>query len=369
VSAPLRVLIAGGGTGGHVFPALAVAEELLGRDRPCAVRFVGTARGLEARLVPEHGHELDLIDVIRLKGGGLSGWIRGLLHVPRALLQSWRLLRAFSPDVVVGVGGYASGPLVLAAALTRRPTLILEQNAVAGFTNRILGRFVDLVVPTFEAASRFFPERKVRAHGNPVRRAIREALQDVAEARATDVGPGERPLRLFVFGGSQGARTLNRVLPDVVARLEVPVEVLHQTGEAEHAEVVERYGGHGVEADVRPFVTDMAEAYGWCDLAVCRAGATSVCELAVAGVPAVLIPFPFAADDHQAANASALVDGGAALMVREEALDAPGLAAELTALARDPERLATMGEAARAAARPDAAARVVDEIEALGARG
>ena len=284
--------------------------------------------------------------------------------MPRALLQSWRLLRAFSPDVVVGVGGYASGPLVLAAALTRRPTLILEQNAVAGFTNRILGRFVDLVVPTFPAAARFFPKRKVHVHGNPVRRAIREALAEVAEARRA-AARVERPLRLFVFGGSQGARTLNHVLPEVVSRLAAPAEVLHQTGEREREEVAERYAALGLEADVKAFVSDMAAAYAWCDLAVCRAGATSVCELAVAGVPAVLIPFPYAADDHQAANARALVEAGAALMVREDALDAAELAAELDALAADPARLAAMSRGAEEAARPDAAARVVDDLESL----
>ena len=367
---PLRLLIAGGGTGGHVFPALAVAEEVVRRDEAAQVRFVGTARGLEARLVPEHGWDLDLIDVIRLKGGGLAGWVHGLLRLPRALLQSRGVVKAFDPDVVMGVGGYASGPVVLWAALTGRPTLVLEQNAVAGFTNRILGRFVDRVVPSFDAAARFFPERKVRLHGNPVRRSIREALEEVAAARkvgADDDGDA-RPLRLFVFGGSQGARTLNRVLPEVAARLEAPFEVLHQTGEADRESVAAAYSEHGREADVRAFVDDMAEAYRWCDLAVCRAGATSVCELAVAGVPSVLIPFPYAADDHQAANAAALVEAGAARMVRESELDAERLAADLDALARDRGGLAAMAAAALDVARPEAAERIVDEVHAL-ARG
>ena len=366
---PLRLLIAGGGTGGHVFPALAVAEELAARSPAHAVRFVGTARGLEARLVPKHGWDLDLIDVIRLKGGGLAGWARGLLRLPRALLQSRAVLRRFDPDVVLGVGGYASGPVVLWAALTGRPTLVLEQNAVAGFTNRLLGRVVDLVVPSFPAATRFFPARKVRVHGNPVRRSIREALAGVADARRAEAAGGaDRPLRLLVFGGSQGARTLNRVLPEVVAGLDVPAEVLHQTGEADRESVAAAYAGHDLDADVRAFIDDMAEAYRWCDLAVCRAGATSVFELAAAGVPSVLVPFPYAADDHQAANAAALVDAGAARMVREVDLDADRLAAELSALARDRGALAGMAEAALRAARPDAAERVVDEVCALAAR-
>lgn len=358
----VRVMIAGGGTGGHLFPGLAVAEEVMARDTEHVVGFVGTARGIEARLVPEAGYDLSLLDVIRLKGGGLLGWIRGLLRLPKALLQSLRILRSFAPDVVVGVGGYASGPLVLMAALTGRRTMVLEQNAVAGFTNRILGRFADRVVLTFEQAGSAFPSRKVRALGNPIRRTIREAI--CGATPLADEQAGEA-MRVLVFGGSQGARALNQTLPKVFAAVERPLEILHQTGSADHDAVSQSYAELELKAEVTEFITDMAGAYAWCDLAICRAGATSVCELAVAGVPSLLVPFPFAADDHQTANATALVEAGAALMVPQHSMEVQSLALRLRELEADRGRLQRMAEAARGLGRPEAAQAVVDEIEAL----
>ena len=360
----MRILIAGGGTGGHLYPALAVAEEALARDSGHVVGFVGTARGIEARVIPKLGHALELIDVIRLKGAGLSGVARGLLRLPKALWQSLGVLRRFRPDVVVGVGGYASGPVVLLAALTRRPTLVMEQNAIPGLTNRILARFVDRVVLTFERSAAGLPTAKIRVLGNPVRRSIREGLIQAAAARdAVEASAG--PLRLLVFGGSRGARALNEALPEAVARMDAPVEVWHQTGVDDEGSVREDYAGRGVEARVTPFIEDMAAAYAWCDLALCRSGASTVCELAVAGVPSILVPFPHAADDHQAANADALVAVGGARVIRQSEM-APGpLADDLSKLARDRPALRAMGEAARRVAKPAAAAAVVDQLESL----
>ncbi len=360
----MRILIAGGGTGGHLYPGLAVAEEALQRGGRHVVGFVGTERGIEARVLPKMGHSLELIDVIRLKGAGVLGVIKGLLRLPKALFQSMGVLRRFNPDVVVGVGGYASGPVVLLAALTGRPTLVMEQNAVPGLTNRILARFVDRVVLTFERSRRDLPERKVAVLGNPVRKSIRDNLAAVAEQRM-QADSADRPLRLLIFGGSRGARALNQALPAVVASMDVPVDVRHQTGVDDEDSVRADYEERGLQADVTPFIDDMAAAYTWCDIAVCRSGASTVCELAVAGVPSVLVPFPQAADDHQAANAAALVEVGAAKVIRQSDLDPQTLGAELSALARAPDRLVAMGEAARTVARPNAAQDVVNALESL----
>ena len=360
----MRVLIAGGGTGGHLFPGLAVAEEVTRRDERSVVGFVGTAQGIEARILPSEGHDLQLIDVIRLKGGGLLGWAKGLLMLPRAFWQSLSVLRRFRPDVVVGVGGYASGPVLLVAALTGRRTAVMEQNAVPGFTNRVLGRFVDRVLLTFEQAGDSFPKRKVRLPGNPVRRSIRDSL--LAGAGATPApAPRDGPLRILIFGGSQGARALNQALPGALGALDRPFEVRHQTGEAGLAQVRQAYAELGIEADTSSFIHGMAEAYRWCDIAVCRAGATTICELAVAGVPSILVPFPLAADDHQTANARALVEAGAAESLQQADLGPESLAALLRPFADDRGRLQAMAEAARAVGRPDAAGAVVDELEAL----
>jgi len=366
-----RVLVAGGGTGGHFFPGLAVVEELRAQDPGSEVLFVGTERGIEARVCPREGLSLRTIQVQRLKGGGWSGWIAGLLRLPRALLQSWRILREFRPDVVLGVGGYASGPAVRAAALTGRPTVILEQNARPGMTNRLLGRVARRVVVALEEARGSFPAGRTVLLGNPVRQSIGERLA-AARANVEPRAAGEPP-HLLVVGGSQGARGINRVLPAVLTelqRLGVSPRVRHGTGRLDLESVRLALQARGLLALVETceFIEDMAAAYSWADLVICRAGATTLFELAAARRPAVLIPFPYAADNHQEANARAFVQAGAALLVRERELEPPALAATLAELFADGLRLQQMGERAGELARPRAARQIVALVYELGGR-
>ncbi len=367
---PLRVLIAGGGTGGHLFPGVALAEEV--RARGGEVLFAGTERGIEARVLPEQGWALRTIDATGIKGRGLRGLIAGLLRLPRAWWQSLRIVREFAPDVVVGVGGYASGPVVATAAMLLRPTAILEQNSIPGITNRILSRLVRRVFCTFPDSGGFFPRRKVTLTGTPTRRPPRAALQ-AAGGVGAETGEGRAP-RLFVSGGSQGARAINDMMlaatPGLLAQ--VPgLEIWHQTGRGDQDRVRDAYAALGLAAPrvrVADFLTDMAAPYAWCDLVLCRAGATSLAELAAAGRPAVLVPFPHATDNHQEHNARALVDAGAALLLREGEWTATALQGALAGLLAEPARLATMRTAMLGAARPEAARAIYDQLAALCAR-
>jgi UDP-N-acetylglucosamine--N-acetylmuramyl-(pentapeptide) pyrophosphoryl-undecaprenol N-acetylglucosamine transferase len=358
----MRLIIAGGGTGGHLFPGVALAEELRSRDPAAPVRFVGTARGIEARVLPELGWDLVLIEVSGLKTVGALGALRGVLRLPRALLQARRVVREFSPDVVVGVGGYASGPVVLMARLMGVRTAILEQNSLPGLANKILGRFVHAVFLAFAETRRFFKPGKILMTGNPIRRDIRLALQ-AAGAADDALGGAERRLRLFVFGGSQGASALNDIVADaagVLAGRGVAVDIVHQTGDAHLEATRARYQAAGVAADLRPFIVDMAAEYRRADLVIARAGATTVAELGVVGRPAILVPYPFAADNHQEVNAREMAQAGAALMFRQAELTAERLAGAVADLAAHPERLARMGSAMKALGKPQAAAAILD---------
>jgi UDP-N-acetylglucosamine--N-acetylmuramyl-(pentapeptide) pyrophosphoryl-undecaprenol N-acetylglucosamine transferase len=357
----MKVVIAGGGTGGHLFPGIAVAEELAARGHE--VRFVGTARGIEARVCPKEGWPLDLIDVAGLKGSGPLGLVKGLLRVPRALWQSWRLLSKHRPDLVIGVGGYASGPMVLAAALTGRPTAILEQNSVPGITNRILGKLVRVVFGAFEAARRSFPSRKYRLVGNPVRRGIREKLQ------ASGDGAGKKAL--LVVGGSQGAKAVNELVSAAMQLLandgHAPA-LRHQTGAADFAAMQQKYAAlqnNGAAIEVSPFIEDMAAAYRAAALVVARAGASTLAELTALGLPSLLIPFPHAADDHQTVNARELEAAGAARLMPQASTTPAELARAIDSLLADDVERARMAQAARALARPNAHAEIADALESL----
>jgi UDP-N-acetylglucosamine--N-acetylmuramyl-(pentapeptide) pyrophosphoryl-undecaprenol N-acetylglucosamine transferase len=356
----MRVLIAAGGTGGHIYPGVAVAKEVVRRDPSSVVRFVGTARGLETRLVPRAGFELSLIESAGLKNVGAAGKVRGALILPKSFFAARRLLREFRPDVVVGAGGYVSGPVLLTAALMRVPTLVMESNALPGFTNRVLARFVDAAAVSFEEALPHFRGKAV-VTGNPVRREFFEIEKKMRDAARFSV---------LVFGGSQGARAVNEAVLAALPHLEAHRDVLgfvHQTGEADYEKARAGYlaAGWGGRADVRKYIDDMVASFAESDLVVCRAGATTTAELIAAGKASLMIPFPFAADDHQRKNAEALQAAGASVMVLQQDATGERLAREIDALVRDPARVTRMEEAARALARGDAAKAAVDLMEKL----
>jgi UDP-N-acetylglucosamine--N-acetylmuramyl-(pentapeptide) pyrophosphoryl-undecaprenol N-acetylglucosamine transferase len=355
------VLIAGGGTGGHLFPGIALAEEVVGRHPRNDVVFVGTNRGLEARVVPQNGFVFEAVTSRGLKGMGLLKLVLGLLTVPLTFFSALALLRKYRPDVVVGVGGYSSGPVVLAAWLLRIPTGIQEQNALAGLTNRILGRFVDAIFVSFTAAIASFPAQKCHVLGNPIRK---EMLENFLRPR---VKANER-FSLLVVGGSLGAKGLNARVIDatpMLAELKDSLRVTHQTGKADLEAVKAAYAKAGLTADVREFIDDMAAAYLDADLVVCRAGATTLAELTICKKASLLVPFPYATDDHQAVNARALVDAGAAKMFREAELTGALLASEIRALKDDGKRLVAMEKAAGNLGQPEAAREIADVLQQL----
>lgn len=359
----MKVLIAGGGTGGHLFPGVALAEEVTTRQRGNEVLFVGTSRGIEARVVPQLGYPLELIEVEGLKGKGVSAKLRGFTRLPGALLHCFRILSRFRPDLAVGVGGYASGPMILAAWLRGVPTAVLEQNTVPGVTNRILGRIVRAVFVMFEESAAYFPRGKVRAYGNPIRRQLLENFLSLPSPRSG-------PFSILVLGGSQGARKLNETFASAAPALAtstVDLRVVHQTGSRDEAMVRDAYAQAGIDAEVHPFIDDVSAAYGAAHLVVCRAGATTLAEIMVAKRASVLIPFPFAADDHQAKNAQAMVDAGASIMILEADLDSARLVRELEGLAGDPERVERMERAAASSGHPEAAREIIDAcVEMVG---
>jgi len=360
-SIEMRVLIAGGGTGGHVIPALAIAREL--RDTVGAeVRFVGTARGLETRLVPEAGFPLELIKVGQLKNVSLLTRVRTLAGLPLGVLHCVGLLRRFRPDVVVGVGGYASGPAMMAAVLLRIPTLAFEPNAVPGLANRLVGRMVSAAAVNFEETRRYF--RRARVTGTPVR----------PEFFAIEPKPAGARKRLLVFGASQGARVFNELLPKIMARLlgSFPeLEVVHQTGARHGDSTTEAYahiGGPFEHVMVTRYLDDMAGQFAAADLILCRSGASTMAELAAAGRASVLVPFPQAADDHQRKNADVFVAAGAAEMIVEAELSEERLLRVLSELLREDARRETMGARARGLAHPDAVREIGEMVVEL-ARG
>lgn len=345
-----NVLIMAGGTGGHVFPALACAREF--QARGYAVHWLGTPRGIENELVPQAGLRLHLIDATGLRGKGKLSLLKAPLMLLRSLVQARRVLREVKPLCVVGFGGYVTGPGGLAARLAGVPLIIHEQNAVAGTANRSLASFAARVCEAFPQT--FTSSTKRRTTGNPVRAELffetpRQNLE------------GRRP-RLLILGGSLGAEPLNKLMPEALAKLPVDnrPEVFHQAGRKHDEITAERYRNAGVEAQVAPFIKDMAQAYGWADLVVCRAGALTVSELAAAGLPSLLIPLPHAIDDHQSRNAEYLAREGAAFVMPQATTGAAEMAARLNEVLMQPELLKRMASTARLLAKPDATNTVVD---------
>jgi len=360
----LAIVVAGGGTGGHLYPGIAVARELLRRMPGAQVTFAGTARGLEARVVPKEGFELDMIRSAGLKGKSLMSRLRGAALLPMGLADATRIILRRKPDVVMGVGGYSSGPVVLLAALGGIPTMVLEQNAVPGLTNRVLARWVRAAAVTFEETLEHFRGRGFVA-GNPVRREF----FDVPERPRVE---GQtRKARILVLGGSQGARGINLAMvaaaPEL-ARRRPDIELVHQTGERELAQVREAYQRAGVEARIVAFLDAVADEMTAADLIISRAGATALAELAAAGRPAILVPFPAATDDHQRKNARLVADAGGAVVIDESEISGSRLADVAEGLLAEPSKLAVMSRAMRGLARPDAAGRIVDRLFELAGR-
>lgn len=365
----MRLIIAGGGTGGHLFPGIAVAEEFLSRDPANQVLFVGSSQGIEARTIPRLGYQLALISAAGIKGKGSLSKLKGAAMLLYGYSQSRKILRDYQADLVMGVGGYASLPMVLAARGLQVPRFVHEQNALPGMSNKLLAKVAERVFISLEESAKFFPPERTVLTGNPLRRQILEQLEGQA---CRDGGQGQT-FNLFVFGGSQGAHALNVALPEAVGQLNQAhrqqLRVTHQTGEKDYDEVCRAYQAAGIAADVRPFIDDMASQYRRADLIVCRAGATTIAEVTALGKACLFIPFPYATDDHQRKNAEALLKKGACELLLEREISGNGLATAITRLMDDPKELQRIGENAAGLARKDAARVIVDEmLHVVGAR-
>ena len=345
------VLIMAGGTGGHIFPGLAVADNL--RHRGVNVRWLGARGGMECQTVPQADIPLDVVDISGLRGKGAGRWILMPWKLLRAVFQAFMLLGDHQPACAVSFGGYAAGPGGLAAKLRGIPLLVHEQNRIPGMTNRVLAKFARKILQAFPGT--WEEQLRPETCGNPVRKPVVD-LAAPALRMAGRLGA----VRVLVTGGSQGARALNRLLPEALSLLPsgLAYEARHQAGKGWKDETVEAYRLAGVTAQVTEFIDDMAGAYGWADVVICRSGALTVSELAAAGVAAVLVPFPYAVDDHQTRNAEFLVEAGAAILMPEAGLDAQSMAAALESLMADREKLLSMAEKARAVSVPDSADRV-----------
>ncbi|HTH25062.1 MAG TPA: undecaprenyldiphospho-muramoylpentapeptide beta-N-acetylglucosaminyltransferase [Vicinamibacterales bacterium] len=360
----MRVLIAGGGTGGHLYPGIALARELRRRDPSTQVSFVGSASGIEARVVPREGFELDLIHVAGLKGKSRVERTIGFGLLPIAVIDSWRVIARRRPDVVVGVGGFASGPVLAMAALFGYPTMLLEQNALPGLTNRLLARFVRAAAVNFEAALSYFPRTGFVA-GNPVRPEFFPAQNEEANDRSN------RPrdaARVLIFGGSQGAHAINVAMVEAATRLAasgIRLAITHQTGERDLDLVRAAYERAGLAARVEAFIFQIDGEMKAADVVICRAGATTLAELAASRTPAILVPLPTATDDHQRKNAEVFAKTGAAIVIDQRDLTGDALTGALRELMTDPDRRARMSAAAKTLARPDAAQRIADRLETL----
>jgi len=362
----LRVVIAGGGTGGHLFPGIAVAHELIARRPGTVISFAGTAQGIEAKVLPREGFALDLIRSGGIKGKSVVGRVRGASLLPASAWDAWTIVAHRRPQLVIGVGGYSSGPVVLMAALRGIPTMVLEQNAVPGLTNRLLAPFVRAAAVTFESTLGYF-SGKAFVSGNPVRP---EFLEAVGLLTGTGADEQSSTARVLVFGGSQGAHAINVAMVEAASELAAgpPLRLTHQTGERDVEMVRTAYRRAGISAEVEPFLYDMGQRLRHADVIVCRAGATTLAEITAAGRAAILIPLPTATDDHQRKNAESLVDAGAAELLLQRDASGEALASRVQALAADPARRQRLASVARGLAKPDAARVIVDRALELAAR-
>jgi len=352
----VKIIIAGGGTGGHLFPGIAVAEELLKRNRQNNVLFIGTERGIEKKILGTLGFQLCLLDVEGIKGRGLRIFT-ALLKIPRSVIQSYRIIRQFSPDFVIGVGGYASGPAVMTAHFMGIRTAIMEQNAVPGLTNKILGKCAERIFITFPDTKKWFAEKKTIISGNPVRLAFLENRKHPIKK--------EDKFTILIFGGSQGAHAINMAVTDALPHLheiQNELKIIHQTGEKDLIEVSQQYKNYAMDAHVVPFIMNMAEQYNASDLLICRAGATSIAEITACGKAAILIPFPFAVNDHQTKNAEVLAHSKAAMLIHEKNLSGQVLAEIIEQLYWNPHVIKEMAENSSRLGNRKAASDIVDAL-------
>jgi UDP-N-acetylglucosamine--N-acetylmuramyl-(pentapeptide) pyrophosphoryl-undecaprenol N-acetylglucosamine transferase len=358
MSEALRVVIAGGGTGGHLYPGIAVARELQLRRPDAAISFAGTDQGIEARVIPREGYVLDVIRSAGLKGKSLTDRLRGAALVPLSLGDAWRVVSQRRPDVVIGVGGYSSGPVVLMASLRGVPAMLLEQNAVPGLTNRLVAPFVKAAAVTFDSTRTFFGA-KAFVSGNPVRPEFFATVEPFQESVIDEQTSG---VRVLVFGGSQGAHAINVAMVEAAAQLaqHPDLRLTHQTGERDVEMVRAGYRAAGIQAVVEPFFYDMGRQLGQAQVIVCRAGATTLAEICAAGKAAILVPLPTATDDHQRRNAEAMASAGAADVLLQREMTGSVLAQRILTLVRDPARRRSMAAAARRLAKPDAAKVIVE---------
>lgn len=352
------LMIAGGGTGGHIYPAIAIAQEFLSRAADRRVVFVGTRYGLEKDIIPKAGFDLEFVSVRGLKGKSVLHTIANLARIPVAFVQAWRLISRYDPDALLGVGGYASGPVLAVGSLRRRPTMVQEQNAFPGLTNRILSKFVDTIAVAFPKALEIFGRDGV-VTGNPVRKEFFEST--VTDTSATET------IRLLIFGGSQGSHILNRTMTSALALMDDlagRLQIVHQTGARDHAEVREAYGSSRFDdAVVTPFIDDMAREMAGADLVLCRAGAITIGELAALGRAAILVPFALASDNHQEYNARSVEEQGGAMVITEKELSPESLAAAIRSLATDRGRVEEMGRRFGSLGTPDSTRTIVDLLE------
>jgi UDP-N-acetylglucosamine--N-acetylmuramyl-(pentapeptide) pyrophosphoryl-undecaprenol N-acetylglucosamine transferase len=356
----MRVIIAGGGTGGHIFPGIAVAMEVLKRYPGSDILFITGGRQIENELLQNTGIKRVAITVEGIKGRGLAKTIKATLKLPYGFFQSLSIIKRFSPDIVLGVGGYTAGPVCLAAKLLRIKTVIHEQNSYPGVTNRLLSRFVDRVFLSFKGSKIYFSGDKIFITGNPIRSEFLTGEEGLKR--------DSRRFAILVTGGSQGASAINDAFIAALKRIkEMGLDPLitHQTGQADFENVVRQYKDKGLEGDIKPFIKDIAGAYRQADIVIGRAGAGTVFELAALGKPSILIPFPYAADDHQTTNARMLADAGGAMMINQRDLDPERLADVLIGFMKDKSSLEGMSKQARKAAMPDAAKLIVDKMEEM----
>ena len=367
----MKILFAGGGTGGHLYTGIALAEEYQERGlNPADIVFVGTEYGLEKEIVPKNGYRLEYIPVKPLKGKGIAFRLKTLFQIPSSLLKSFQLLRREKPSLVFGIGGYASGPVVLMASFLRIPTAVLEQNSIPGITNRILGKFVDRIFICFEHARQFFKPRKTVFTGNPVRKNFFVSMNSSHLDRelGKDLGLGEenkseKEFTLLVLGGSQGARSINRAVTQAAPLLKKDfrgLKILHQTGKSDLEEVKQAYQTQSIQAEVYDFVHNIHDLYLKADLIVCRSGAGTITELEILGKPAIFIPYPYAADDHQRWNALELVEQGAGRIILDRELSGERLYKDVKDLFSSPQALQEITDKIHRLAKPSAGAQILE---------